>query len=180
MKKIRTPGIQCSEIDNWIAKMLSETISESDQTTLSRHLRECENCRRALSSAEARFSTLHHSRGTSLRPRPSIQHALRKKVIQSSRKQKSSWDIPLEFVIRILKVRVPIYQAVLVMVIFFTIMLYANFLSFSGNPHPANIPGHVQIADSTEFLDTLKIKNDRVGRNLKEDSLLARFFMTVM
>lgn len=59
-------------------------------------------------------------------------------------------------------------------------MLYANFLSISDNPHPVNLPGNVQIADSTEFLDTLKIKNDRVGRNLKDDSLLARFFMTVM
>lgn len=180
MKEIRTPSIQCSEIDNWIAKKLSETMSESEKTALSRHLRECENCRRALSSAESLWGTLHHSRETSLRPRPSIQPALRKRVNQSSRKQKSSWDIPLEFVVRILKVRVPIYQAVLVMVIFFMVMLYANFLSFSGNPHPANIPGNVQIADSTEFLDTLKINDDRVGRNLKEDSLLARFFMTVM
>ena len=88
--------------------------------------------------------------------------------------------MPFEFIIRILKARVPVYQAVLAIVIFFVVMLYANFLSFSGSSHPANISGNIQIADSTEILDTLKISNERVGRNLKEDSLLARFFMTVM
>jgi len=180
MKEIRTPSIQCGDIDDWIAKKLSETMSESEQTTLSRHLRECENCRRALSSAESLLRTLHHTRETFLRPRPSIQSALRKRVKQLSHKQKSSWEVPFEYIVRILKVRVPIYQAVLVMVILLMALLYANFLSFSGNPHPVNIPGNVQIADSTEILDTLKINNDRVGRNLKEDSLLTRFFMTVM
>ena len=180
MKENRTPDIQCGEIDNWIAKRLSETMSESDEVVFSRHLRECENCQRALSSAEALLGTLHHSRETSLLPRLSIQRALRKRVKQLPQKQKSSWGIPFEFVVGILKLRVPIYQAVLAMVVFFMVMLYANFLSFSGNSHPTNISGNVQIADSTEILDTLKIKNDRVGRNLKEDSLLARFFMTVM
>lgn len=180
MKEIRTPGIKCSEIDDWIAKKLSENLSESEQTALSKHLRECKHCRQALSSAEAQLGTLHHSRETSLLPRPAIQLALRKRVKQLPKKQKSSWEMPFEFIIRILKARVPVYQAVLAIVIFFVVMLYANFLSLSGSSHSANISGNVQIADSTEILDTLKISNERVGRNLKEDSLLARFFMTVM
>ena len=181
MKENKISEIRCKEIDDLIAKKFAEMLSEEEDKKLSGHLRDCENCQRAFSSAEALFASLHSSRETSLLPRPAIRRDLRKKVKQLAARQPSLRNTPFDIIISVLKVRVPVYQAVLGMVVFLMVMLYANYLSFPGAPTAAGAAENYQLADSTEILDSLKIQNiDRIGRNLKEDSLLARFFKTVM
>lgn len=181
MKKDRIPEIPCSEVEILTAKKLAEELSEDERRSLSHHLLNCENCRNALSAAEALLGSLHHSREKSLLPALSIQRRLRKRVKRLTGKRVSPWETSFEVITGILKLQVPVYQPVLGMAVFLMLMLYANYLSFPGNRSTAGAPGNYQLADSTEILDSLKIQNsDAVGRNIKEDSLLARFFKTVM
>lgn len=181
MKENKISEIRCYKTDELIAKKFAEMLSEEESQQFSHHLRQCENCQKAFSSAEALFASLHTSRETSLLPRPSIQRHLRKRVKRLADVRQFPRATSFKTIVGILKIRVPVYQAVLAMAVFLMAMLYANYLSFPGAHSSAAAPSNYQLADSTEILDTLKIQNiDRIGRNLKEDSLLARFFKTVM
>lgn len=181
MKENKTCHIQCQNIDNLISRKLSGELSGEENSLLSEHLLHCQSCRSAVASAESLFESLYHSREKSLNPDPVIRQRLRKRVKELKRKEKPAPRVPLSFIINIFKIRVPVYQAVLGMVFFFGILLYANYLTFPDSHPLSRAAETVQYADSTGLLDSIKTSvPQKIGRSIREDSLLAKFFMTVM
>jgi hypothetical protein len=116
-----------------------------------------------------------------LTPDPAIRQKLRKHVKNLKKNGKPATQTPLSYVIDLLKIRVPVYQAVIGMIIFWGILLYSNYLTIPNGSPLSETPESVQYADSTGLVDTIRTSTpEKVGRSIREDSLLAKFFMTVM
>lgn len=181
MKENKIQRIQCPNIENWISKKFAGDLNAEENSLLSEHLLQCRSCRRAVTLAENLFESLHFSRDTSLTPDPGIRQKLRKRVKQLKQNEKPAPQTPLSFVINLLKIRVPVYQAVIGMIIFLGILLYSNYLTIPNSNPLSEAPESVQYADSTGLVDTIRTSTpEKVGRSIREDSLLAKFFMTVM
>jgi hypothetical protein len=181
MKENKIHRSQCQNIDDLISKKLSGEFSGVENSLLSEHLLDCQSCRNAVTAAENLFESLHFSHEKSLNPDPALRQRLRKRVKRLKQNEKPAPQMPLDFIINLLRIRVPVYQAVIGMVIFLGILLYSNYLTFPNTSSLSEAPESAQYADSTGQMDTIRTSGpEKLGRSIREDSLLAKFFMTVM
>jgi len=108
-------------------------------------------------------------------PDPKIKRLLREKIQKKNRLLK-----PFELIIVLMKKRIPVYQAAIV-----AAALSLAFTGWMRADRAQNANGITVYSAGQAVLDTLRTfehlrfaENQKVGRNIKEDSLLIRFIVT--
>ncbi len=181
MRSNKIRQLSCEQMEILIAEKLSKELSVSEKSAYQHHLENCPECYNTVRVMEQMPRYLQEIQEPALKPNPQIQQHLRKRVKRQLALKKGGWAFPLDTVLDFFRLRVPVYQAALALGIFLLALLYANHLTFPGDQSNVSITASAQIADTTQILDTLETTiPENVGRNIHEDSLLARFIMIVM
>jgi hypothetical protein len=180
MRSNKIKELTCAEMEELIAKNLSYELSARGKSAYTFHLEHCPECRNTVLMMESLPQRLQEMEEISLKPRPDIQQNLRKRLKEKSPRPKNRRGVSLKNLGEVLRFRVPIYQAVLAMALFLVI-LYADHFTIPNDRPVTQMASPAQLADTTEILDTLGTAiPEKVGRNIQEDSLLARFMMSIM
>lgn len=178
MRSNKIKHIGCKEMDELITKEISNTLPRRERAAYQRHLKHCPECAHTV---QMMAELPGHLQEMTLQPNPHIQQQLRERMRRKSALKKSGLGMPAGFLLDFFRVRVPVYQAALAIGVFIMALAFANNITINNDPPNINMAHQAQIADTTLILDTLStVIPEKVGRNIKEDSLLARFIMTVM
>ncbi|NIS37984.1 hypothetical protein GWN26_03690, partial [Candidatus Saccharibacteria bacterium] len=153
---LNKPGVQhCANIEEAIAKKYSNQLNDSEEAILNRHLQDCSSCRKAVQGFERLEQEMPASAEFDLKPRPNIQAYLHQKIVRSKSPANYFWEVSTHFIVHLLKFRVPVYQAVLGMALFFALMLYAGRATLPNQQPVINKTNQIQLADTTEMMDSL-------------------------
>ena len=175
MKPTHNVQIDCQQFDNWLAQQYSDELSTADAEKLEAHLQHCPKCS-AVALNIGIVPTVLQSEAAALQPKPETQLLLQLHLQQRRKQQPKSsfW----EKFSGIFQHRVPLYQAALGIAVVLLVMLLTGTPHIQPDDPPQKNSEFVELADST--MGGNAIDSSQIGRSLYEDSLLAKFFHTIM
>ena len=113
-------------------------------------------------------------------PAPEIYHITVSKMRKQKQNRPHTESSVREFILDILKYRIPVYQAAMGMAFFIFVSLSVNQFNFSGNLSGGKI--YETLYSEEGMIDTVdvlqnyfNIDKQKVGRNAKEDSFFTQF-----
>jgi len=172
----------CQQIQNLLLKKETDILSDSEQSQLVGHLDTCEVCRNYQEKINQLHASMKIDESSVLEPRRSTRQYLLARIEQMNKKPSIWHQIYLEKIKSLLGYRIPVYQAMLAtaVVALFILVLSQAYLTQTA-PETTNYfsSGYdsidVSISDVRVHLNF--IDEDKMGRNLKEDSILARYII---
>lgn len=182
-KKSSLTKISCSEIEELLIKqkMLENDLKISESEALKTHLATCKKCAKYQNILLNMERSVDIENEFRLAPNSEIKEnlsaRLRSKNIRDQ-KAGSGQKIFFDF----LRVKVPVYQAAVGMLLLF-LVFYAVSDFGLGNQKESDTTSRAQIerpiADSLTMMQNIRLlESQKLGRNIKEDSLLIRFIVT--
>lgn len=179
MKSAKRSSVSCSEMDEYIAKFISEQLTDNEYELFLSHLQDCGNCRNILNTLEMLPEVLRVPGETNI-PHPSLPDTVKDRL-RSTGKSLHTKSYPLpEMVRNFLTHRIPVYQAILLAaaILLLTFILWKPGSGVRENRFP---PNAVTQEDSTRQLNANPEPSAaRIGRTIEEDSSLTRFMISIM
>jgi predicted anti-sigma-YlaC factor YlaD len=175
---------ECKPIRDLLTRRISEKLTEAENSQLQSHLASCQECRAFQDILLKMQDAVKIEDRPGLVPNP----AIRENVLRRMRPQKHRRKITMHNFIkaakRALEFRIPVYQAVLSALVIFVLAFALRHLSPTVGQHvnlsPAALPNE-SVVDGTPVLDNLNIiKQQKIGTNMQEDSVLTRFVVSAM
>jgi len=157
--------------------LLDQNTGKLDEM-VTQHLTTCEKCREFQKTLTAISRSAQITSEDHLRPDPRIISTLKRNF----RKQSIS-DNFLELLVALFQKRIPVYQillAVFIAAIFYFSFTKINF--FQADSEEANLVSQSenQIIRSVEFPVSRLEQDQQIGKSLSEDSLLAKFRVSIL
>jgi len=181
----RNHKLGCADFETLLVRSRYEELAEGELTVLSRHVQSCQKCESYGHALERMVTAMDLSQPTKLTPAPGIRDQVLRRMIAARRTRHGRLSSLLQTGIEVLRFRIPLYQAalgvafILVLYPFVNQHLVAPKRSDSRQSNVTRTRQHageqVSFSSHSDSLDTL-----RIGRNIKEDSLLLRFIHTSM
>lgn len=179
------PGLTketCQTIQDLLIKKETDNVSDADQSQLFNHLKKCEICKNFQEKINQLHTHMTIDESSLLEPRKDTRQYLLSRFEQLRSRPGTWYQDILDKVRFILGYRVPVYQAMLataVVALFITVLSQAyltqnvpekqNYFSARYDSVYINMP---DVRVNLNFID-----EDKMGRNLKEDSILARYII---
>jgi hypothetical protein len=176
--------ITCREIEDFIIKDYLNELNKKQQKLVLQHVHACNNCSKYAKIVHQISGSLQQTENIP-RPDPEIRkHLLFIMKMKKDNKVRKSGHF-LNTIFRFFEYRIPIYQAVLAALLIAVLLLTVDsiflparsnrysttnyfIMEFNDLPHPSAL-------NYPELLNEQK-----PGRNVKEDSILTRYMVTVM
>ncbi|MCK4892524.1 MAG: hypothetical protein KAT07_01090 [Calditrichia bacterium] len=172
----------CQLIQNLLLKKETDILSDSEQSQLVSHLEKCEVCRNYQEKINQLHANMKIDESSVLEPRENTRQYLLSRIEQMNKRPRIWYHDFLEKIKSLLGYRIPVYQAMLafaVIALFILVLSQAyliqtvpekqNFFSSGYDSVDINMP---DLRVHLNFID-----EDKMGRNLKEDSILARYII---
>ncbi len=185
MMKKTNNNLNCSDIEDLIIRRDLNEVTDSESKLLNEHVKSCQKCnafQNTVSKIKNNMTVPSHS---GLIPAPEIYHIAVSKMKKKKQNRPHTEGGVREFILGILKYRIPVYQAAMGIVLFIFLTLTANQFNFSGNLSGGKISETLYseegMIDTVDVLkDFFNIDKQKIGRNAKEDSFFTQFMFTIM
>ncbi len=183
----KTGGRNCVEVQDLLIKRDFAELAVPESMALTEHLQECEACRAFQNVLLKMQQAIQPAAVESLAPDPAIRQNLRNSIhlAQPARHASPGLSEIWHAILDILKLRIPVYQAVLGMAMIFAIFIGIDKLNARGEREmlkrlQIEQSGKQIIAPSAVSPHIAQIDSQKIGRSVAEDSLLMRFMVTAM
>lgn len=176
MSSSKTHSQVCQSVEDLLARRLLGDLNSAEKADLNRHLQNCSACQKVAVLLEKMPGTLQAD-AEQLAPHAETLPLIRAKLNQKKGGQFK--NIP-GFLSNVLQFRVPIYQAALGIALLLLLFIFISRPSIPADARMNRNLVPVQLADTTLKPDSLQKSGQTVGRNIFEDSLLAKFLYTIM
>ena len=177
--------MKCDAVEELLIKQGIEKLSVEEDNLLQNHLKNCVNCREFQNQLVSIQSTMKIDQQSQLKPDPAIHRILMKRMNAAKQVKLRRVDSAWQRLMNLLEYRIPVYQGLIGLACSLLIFVAINYFSFSSQQQSVRPDYHVNKAD-TSFYQVNVIKNlqiieqQKIGRNVKEDSLLTRFIVSSM
>jgi hypothetical protein len=175
----------CKQIEELILKQTTEMLAQNEIKIIKVHLENCSSCKAFQLTISKMETSMQVQSDTSLQPDTAIRETVIKQMKELSA-SKISWLNDFVNAIRsILEYRIPVYQAGLaIFIVIFIVMFgfdFSNSLIDKNEVSPV-IAQNVEYPIGNEYLieNYPELENQKVGVNVREDSILIRFIYTSM
>jgi hypothetical protein len=172
--------ITCQEVEHILIKQDIENISEYEQLLVERHIQKCRECEQydyILLKIKSTMTAVHQEK---LIPDPNINKNILKKISRQPMIIYTGW----EALKSIFEFRIPVYQVLSVMAVFFLLLI--AFSPSDSLTEPTMNIGQESIdlegvVENLSYrLDSLQlIERQRIGKSVSEDSIMAQFIMPI-
>jgi len=176
---------KCEHIEDLLIKQNLEELRENEKNLVQEHLTTCINCRNYQQQLADIQNTMTVSQKSPLTPTPSIRQTLFNQMKNKKLKKHSALKAPWQWLLEILEYRIPVYQGLICFACILLIFIASNYFSFS-NQHDSVTSQYNKMTIDTTFYQINVIKNlqiieqQKIGKNVSEDTLLTRFIVSSM
>lgn len=176
---------RCDAVEELLIKQNFEKLSEDENNLLQNHLKTCNGCQKYQLQLANLRSSLVVSEQSSLQPDPLIRQSLINRVKALKPQDHRFFDSLWQRLLNILEYRIPVYQGLIGLACSILIFVMIHYFSLSSY-HEVEIPRYQNMMADTTFYQINVIKNlqiigqQKIGKNVREDSLLTRFIVTAM
>lgn len=166
--------ISCEKVQELLLDQSMENLDEE----ITGHLETCGNCRKFQRTLTAISRSARISREDDLSPDPRIIAMLKRNL-----RKKSTTNSPFDSLLAFFQKKIPVYQ--IMVAVFIAAMLYfsvAKMSRFQANTNRADLASRPEseVIQSTEFPATQLDQDKQLGKSLSEDSLLAKFRVSIL
>ncbi|MFC2088170.1 zf-HC2 domain-containing protein [Calditrichota bacterium] len=171
----------CREIEELLVHSSFDNLVEKKQQAVKEHLNQCAHCQKSqLILSRLKSATDLNVVKSALQPNPKIRNSLLKKIKSTENKNENI----LSYVIDFFNIKVPVYQilAVSAVVILMLIIFSPGNKNFSTDRANESIIASIDSnAINMNIMYQINIfEKQNIGRNIQEDSVLARFITPSM
>ncbi len=177
--------IKCEDIEELLIRQNFERLSENENSFLQNHLKICNRCRSYQNQLAYMQTSMPISQKSPLKPDPVIRQALINRMNALKPKKYHIFDSFWKWILNILEYRIPVYQGLIGIACGLLIFVTINHFSFSNRPQSGSSQYHQIMADTTFYqINVIKnlqiIEQQKIGKNVSEDTLLTRFIVSSM
>jgi len=177
--------ITCSNIESLLIKGKLEEITNIEQKMIRNHIEVCEKCRNYESVLINISDTMKIDKRSTIKSSPAIKKNILHKMKSIYNNEYKSYKTNWNKLWSVFEYRIPIYQALSIMVVVFLVLFGLNYINVTNidKSTQRNVLKHSEKLSSSyaDTSDSLQRFNDQnIGRNIQEDSLLIRFVVTSM
>ena len=175
--------IKCDTVEDLLIKQGIEKLSADENKLLKNHLKNCVHCQEFQNQLVSIQSSMKIDQKSQLKPDPAIHQSLMKRMNAFKSIKHRTVDSSWQKLMKLLEYRIPVYQGLIGLAGSILIFVAINYFSISSQHQSVSPEYHVNAAD-TSFYQVNVIKNlkiiehQKVGKNVKEDSLLTRFIVS--
>lgn len=177
----------CAGVQDLLIKKDFAKLATQENLTLNAHLQQCEACRAFQQALLNVQQAIQPDAEENLLPHPAIRQNLRNRIrhAQPARQVptglREAWDSLLD----ILKLKIPVYQAVLGAAVIFAVFFGIDKLNARGEREMlqrllSEQNGKQILMPSDAPQRFAQIDSQKIGRSVAEDSLLMKFIVTAM
>jgi hypothetical protein len=177
--------IKCDAVEELLIKQNFESLSENENAMLQNHLKNCKHCQNYQNQLVFIQKSMSVSQKSQLKPDPAIRQSLMDRMNAVKHKRHRIGDLFWQRLLNLLEYRIPVYQGLIGLACSLLIFVAIHYFSFSSHYQP-NIPQYeMRMADTTFYqINVIKnlqiIEQQKIGKNVREDSLLTRFVVSSM
>ncbi|NUO79248.1 hypothetical protein HUU05_04155 [candidate division KSB1 bacterium] len=174
--------MNCAEIEELLLKGSVEALSETERSEMNKHVQACPQCRTYQEMLTGVQSAVKLSAQPDLVPDSAVYFSVAQKVKARAASQSSQGRVLAKRWLAPLRYRIPLYQAALAVA---TILLIFSTMTSLVARKPASMADSLRVeqtngANYRLHQDSTLTDSLRIGRNMKEDSLLLRFIYSAM
>jgi anti-sigma factor RsiW len=184
-KSNENPSLNCDDVEQLLIKRIFDELSQDENLLAEKHLKSCDRCRSYQKTLLNLQNSMRVGVGEKVTPDPVIRENIirQMKALRPEKAgiRRTSW----QYVRNVFEYRIPVYQVLSGLVLIALIFLGVKQLSFSPDQETtepqslarieASLPAQMSVIDNLEIIEQQKI-----GRNVKEDTTLTRFIVTTM
>jgi hypothetical protein len=183
-KSYKPKNEPCSDYQEQLTEHFNENFNLNNFQPLKNHVENCQDCQNYLENLVLINNLMSHSPAKKLSPDPRIIKNLLayKQAKMGLKRGKSNWF--WMYIRDMFEYRIPVYQALGVVVVIFMVYLYMSGSIYSSGKQVHVIDYSKEIGDLTSselyLVDTLSMGDPNQGQNAKEDSVLMSFLEPIM
>ena len=173
----------CKQIEELILKQTTEILNKDEIKFIKKHIENCPSCKAFKISLTNIEKSMQIDTDTILQPNPEIKETIMFRLQQNSALRKNWVSNFINTTRSIFEYRIPVYQAGLAMIIIVFLITFG--LDFSKSIQDKNelAPVYIQNAGiplNSEYIieNYPDLENQKVGVNVREDSILIGFIST--
>jgi hypothetical protein len=177
--------VKCDAVEELLIKQNFERLSEDENTVLQNHLKTCNHCQNYQNQFASLQSSIKISEKSPLKPDPAIRQSLLNRMEALKPRKHRVIDSLWQKLLNLLEYRISVYQGLIGLACSILIFVVVHYLSFPNQHQPGSTRYELSIADTTFYqINVIKnlqiIKEQKIGKNVREDSLLTRFIVSSM
>jgi len=178
-------NIRCEDIEGLLIRQNFEDLTGNEKSLLQEHVKTCNQCRNYQHHLMNFQNSMAISKKSQLRPDPVIRQTLMDRMNALKPKNYRIVDSLWQRLLNILEYRIPVYQGLIGIACCLLIFVGINYFSFSNQPHSESLQYTKMMADTTFYqinvIENLQIiEQQKIGKNISEDTLLTRFIVSSM
>ncbi|MBN1684735.1 MAG: hypothetical protein JW855_04815 [Gammaproteobacteria bacterium] len=177
--------VKCDTVEDLLIKQSIEILSADENSLLENHLKTCVHCQEYQNQLVSIQSSMTIDQKSQLKPDPAIHQLLKQRMNAFKPIKHRTVDSPWQRFRNILEYRIPVYQGLIGLACSILIFVAINYFSLSNHQQTRSSEYSINMADTTFYqinvINNLQIiEQQKIGRNVKEDSLLTRFIVSSM
>ncbi|UCE04558.1 MAG: hypothetical protein JSW07_13120 [bacterium] len=178
-------NIRCEDIEELLIRQNFEDLTGNEKSLLQEHVKTCNQCRNYQHQLVNFQNSMTISQKSPLRPDPGIRQTVMDRMNALKPKKYRIFDSLWQRLLHILEYRIPVYQGLIGIACSLLFFVVINYFSFSNQPQSGSSQYHKMMADTTfHQINVIKnlqiIEQQKIGKNVSEDTLLTRFIFSTM
>jgi len=176
---------ECDDAERLLIRKNFDVLTKEEDRLLHDHLESCDHCRGYLYTLSHLYRAAQVRSDSELAPDPTIRQRLVQRMNVVKNRKGGIVHRGRQYMRRFLEYRIPVYQALVGVVLILLVASVLSQLSFSINRREAAlydlsqleapVLGDMDVVNNVEL-----IQQHRIGRNVKEDSTLIRYISAAM
>ena len=184
-KQERMVTINCKQIEELILKQKTDIITQDEIKQIESHIANCSSCKTFYLTVSKIEANMEFDSNAYLQPNPTIRENVIKNLKDRSIFKKQRYLNLIDFVRSILDYRIPVYQAGLAVLIIIFLVTYGfdfskSLIDKNSTKSPTSQKVEYPVSDEYMIETYPDLNNQKVGINVREDSILIEFIYTSM
>lgn len=186
MKKLNeNPSLNCDDVERLLIHRIFDQLTQEANLSVEEHLKSCERCRSYQKTLLNLQDSMQISTEEKLVPDPAIRQNILRQMKTLKPVETGIFAKGWHLIRSIFAYRIPLYQPLAGVILIVLIFVASRQLSFSPvqkTPEPPSLtrtetpaPAQMSVISNLQIIEQQKI-----GRNVKEDTTLTRFIVTTM
>ncbi len=177
--------IKCDNIEDLLIKQNIENLSAEESDLLHKHLKACKHCQSYQHELAYIQRSMLMDQKNPLKPDPAIRQIVTKQMLRRKPGQQGLLNSFWQWLLNFLDYRIPVYQGLFGIACGLFIFALIHYFPLPDQSVMKHSPYQLQIADTTLYqINVIKnlqiIEQQKIGKNVSEDSVLTRFIVKAM
>jgi len=175
----------CKDIERLLTLKSCDRLTEEENQTIEKHLTSCEHCRSYQNNLLNIQYSMKVDADVKLIPNPGIRQNIIQRMKVVKHEESGLFQQGWRYMKNVFEYRIPVYQALLgvagILLIFIAINQPSVFFDWKPSERQALIEKEIVVSDQVYVIKNLDmIKQQKIGRNVREDSVLVRYIVPAM